>query len=269
MPHTGTHSNELPARSFAPLVDVDPPLVDSVLEMMASENIAAYAEPYSGETGPYRDVRAPDRPTSRVFVDRERFHVARAVISSRLPQLQAALHADAAARADAEHMAKLSAAQVDAAWSDLLTTLTETDSADTPPSPKQGSGLSSRLIRQHDDSHEESDDEHDGLDFTDDRQARDDAMATAGGPRDYAVADDLDEKFSPPEPPPLPRPRDAIDRFAWGGAIGGPMVVVVSYVFGLGTTWGGVGFAAFAAGFITLVARMKTERDSDDDGAVV
>ena len=258
MAHAGTHSNELPARSFAPLVDVDPPLVTTVVEMLTSEHIAAYAEPYSGETGPYRDVRSPNRPTSRILVDRERLHVARAVVASRLPQLQAALHADAAARADTEQMKKLSAAQVDAAWADLMTSLSNTDASSPEISagtdPAETSGLSARLIRQHDDAPSD--------DMTDE-------LSMAGGPRDYAMADEPEEGFSPPHPPPLPRPRDAVDRLAWGGAIGGPLLLVGSHVFNLGTTLGGVGVAASIAGFVTLVARMKSERESGDDGAVV
>lgn len=261
---TTTHSNELPARSFVPLVDVDPPLVESVMEMLTDENIAAYAQPYSGEIGPYRDVRSPDRPTSRVYVDRARLHVARAIIASRLPSLQAGLLADAAARADAEHMARLSAEQVETAWEELVTSLTDDGDSGTENNPRpttdtRGSGLSQRLIRQHDPPE----------DNAEVPEAKPFVPNVVFGPRDYEPREETPERFTPAEPPPLPRPRNAVDRFAWGATIGGPIVVVINHVVGLSPTVGGVGMAAFAAGFITLVARMRHERDGNDDGAVV
>ena len=77
--------------------------------------------------------------------------------------------------------------------------------------------------------------------------------------------------FEPPEPPPIPIP-DTIGRFAWAGAIGGPILLVVCYVLGLGSFLTTVALLAAIAGFITLVAR-KRERlpgvDERDDGAVV
>ncbi|GDX31512.1 hypothetical protein LBMAG15_04460 [Actinomycetes bacterium] len=77
--------------------------------------------------------------------------------------------------------------------------------------------------------------------------------------------------FEPPEPPPIPMP-DTIGRFAWAGAIGGPIFLVVVYVLGLGGFLTTVALLAAIAGFITLVAR-KRERvfgaDERDDGAVV
>ncbi len=78
-------------------------------------------------------------------------------------------------------------------------------------------------------------------------------------------------RFEPPEPPPIPMP-DTIGRFAWAGAIGGPILLVVFYLLGLGGFLTTVALLAAIAGFITLVAR-KRERvpgaDERDDGAVV
>jgi hypothetical protein len=75
--------------------------------------------------------------------------------------------------------------------------------------------------------------------------------------------------YQPPHPPPLKAPADAVARFAWAGALGGPVFVVVTYVMDLGGWLGAVGVFASVAGFVTLIARMPHERDSDDDGAVV
>jgi hypothetical protein len=75
--------------------------------------------------------------------------------------------------------------------------------------------------------------------------------------------------YEPPHPPPLKAPTDAVGRFAWAGGLGGPDFVVVTYVMDLGGWLGAVGVFASGAGFVTLIARMPHERDSDDDGAVV
>ncbi|MFM9134704.1 MAG: hypothetical protein ACKOT0_04600 [bacterium] len=247
---TAVHSNGLPAASYAALVDVDPPLVDHVLEILRDAGIGAYAEPIAGETGPYREVRAPDRPTTRVYVDRGRLAAAREAIESRLPALRADFLADAAARADAASMAAASADDVDAAWEQIVSGFGDTApdrevpplAGETPESPEPGSGLSARLVRQH-----------------------------AAGPRDYEVAEDPDDdRFVPPPPPPLPRPRDRFDLLAWMGTIGGPILLMVSYVTGVGGWLAGAGFAAFTAGFVTLIVRAgERRRDDGDHGAVV
>jgi hypothetical protein len=160
--------------------------------------------------------------------------------------------------------ADLSSEQVDQAWAELVAGLES--SKEEPP---RGSGLSSRLIRRHD---------HSANDAHNDPPAATDPSTTpvsAGGPRDYAVADEeaieelLDDGFVPPEPPPLPRPRDVVDKVAWGGAIGGPALLVSSSVMGWGSWLGGLGVAAFIGGFVMLVTRMRNERDHDDPGAVV
>jgi hypothetical protein len=86
------------------------------------------------------------------------------------------------------------------------------------------------------------------------------------------VIDELLESegdYEPPHPPPLKAPADVVARFAWAGALGGPVFVFVAYAMDLGTWLSAAGVIASVAGFATLVARMPHERDSDDDGAVV
>lgn len=78
-------------------------------------------------------------------------------------------------------------------------------------------------------------------------------------------------RFEPPEPPPIPLP-DTIGRFAWAGAIGGPIFLILIYVLGLGSFLTTLALVASIAGFITLVARKREREVSDgerDDGAVV
>ncbi|MFD5572481.1 hypothetical protein [Streptomyces cadmiisoli] len=102
-----------------------------------------------------------------------------------------------------------------------------------------------------------------------------------GGPRDYTVAepseDDLGEDdeghFVPPEPPPLPA-ADATAKFAWLGVLGGPLLLLLAVLLGWDMTWWltTLGIGGFLGGFATLVMRMRTDDEDDDDpgrGAVV
>ena len=191
----------LPAGAYAKLVDVDPPIAEHVLDLLAQAQIPAYAEPLVGDTGPYRDVRAPDRPTTRIYVEKSRLAEARHAISDGLPSLRAEFHADAAARADADDMKRASADRIEAAWDDIVAGF---HTAEPPPRPGvEGSGLSQRLVREH-------------------TEPPVPPSPPPAGPRDYELLDDLDDEgFSPPPPPPMPRPRDRFVAFSWIGLIGG------------------------------------------------
>jgi hypothetical protein len=239
----------LPAAAYAKLADVDPPIAEHVLDLLAQARIPAYAEPLVGDTGPYRDVRAPDRPTTRIYVERTRLSEARSAISEGLPSLRAEFHADAAARADADDMRRASTDRIDEAWDDIVAGF---HTAEPPPRPDvEGSGLSQRLVREHTEPPEPEGQQ-------------------ALGPRDYALPEQLDDEgFTPPPPPPMPRPRDRFDAFAWIGLIGGPLAIILAFVLGLGGWVAAAGFAAFTAGFVTLVARSSDRRHEGDDGAVV
>ncbi|MFI0809929.1 hypothetical protein [Streptomyces echinatus] len=107
------------------------------------------------------------------------------------------------------------------------------------------------------------------------------SFAPGVGPRDYSVSepsdDDFDEDdeghFVPPEPPPLPT-ADTTARFAWLGVVGGPVLILLAVVLGWDMTWWltTLGIGGFLGGFATLVTRMRTDDDGDDDpgrGAVV
>lgn len=127
--------------------------------------------------------------------------------------------------------------------------------------PPRTGGLSSRLIR-----------------------SEDDPAALPGGLIDgtrltYGYADPLadppvdeSDDFVPPEPAPIPRPRDRIARAAWAAVLGGPLLVILVYILGLPGFLSSVGVILFFGGFGTLVFRMEERNRSDDgwdDGAVV
>jgi hypothetical protein len=85
-----------------------------------------------------------------------------------------------------------------------------------------------------------------------------------------ALLDEGSDQFEPPDPGPLELPAHPIARFAWAGALGGPVILLLSNIFGWGKFISGIAVAASAIGFITLIARHSDERkDGDNDGAVV
>ena len=95
-------------------------------------------------------------------------------------------------------------------------------------------------------------------------------IRTTPGPRDYELVED-DGHFVPPTPPPLPQ-TDPITRLAWGGLLGGPLLILIATMFGFSLEpWIVLlAIAAFLGGFVTLVARMRDRKPEGwDDGAVV
>ncbi|OUD02430.1 hypothetical protein [Streptomyces swartbergensis] len=107
------------------------------------------------------------------------------------------------------------------------------------------------------------------------------SFAPGVGPRDYSAPepteDDFDEDdeghFVPPEPPPLPS-ADPTAKFAWLGVLGGPVLVLLAVLLGWEMTWWltTLAIGGFLGGFATLVMRMRTDDEDDDDpgrGAVV
>lgn len=91
------------------------------------------------------------------------------------------------------------------------------------------------------------------------------------GPRDWNAAD-VEEGYTPPDPPPLPR-GDLTSRLAWAGVLLGPAFLLFAGLLwrDVPRLWLGVAVLAFVGGFVALVLRLPADRDddSDDDGAVV
>lgn len=107
------------------------------------------------------------------------------------------------------------------------------------------------------------------------------AFAPGVGPRDHTPAEpsdgdpgeDDEGHFVPPEPPPLPE-SDPTSKFAWLGVLGGPVLLLLAVVLGWDMTWWltTLSIGGFLGGFATLVLRMRTGDEDDDDpgrGAVV
>ena len=84
--------------------------------------------------------------------------------------------------------------------------------------------------------------------------------------------EELEDRFVPPEPPPITAPPDAIARAAWLAVIVGPLLAIVGYVLGVSALLGGVGIGAAIAGFVLLVSRRERHvppGEDHGDGAVV
>lgn len=236
---TSESSRDERSNTFAPLADVSPDVVQSVLDALLYEHIIAFAK-----------TLPANAPTARIFVEKRSLPVARVILGNRMPHLANNIIADSTPSRSA--ISDLSTDDVDSAWNQLVHDLQEStippesiDAADTDSDPP-GSGLSARLVRS----------------------------SQAPGPRDFSLPDsdellEPEDGFIPPEPPPLPRPNHPADKWGWGAIIGGPLLLIGATTTGLPTWIGGVGVAAFLAGFVTLVARMRDDRDSGDDGAVV
>ncbi|MGH3468897.1 MAG: hypothetical protein ACRDQF_14345 [Thermocrispum sp.] len=89
--------------------------------------------------------------------------------------------------------------------------------------------------------------------------------------------DDLDSEatwddeghFVPPPAPPVPR-GDLVTRLSWCGLVGGPLLMLVAVVFGLGlpTEVLMVCLLGFVGGLVTLIVRMN-DRGDGSDGAVL
>lgn len=237
--------NGLTATSYARLDDVEAHLVDELLDRLRDAGVAAYSAPSAGRRGPYGDTVPPLGPSDSVYVDASARDRARAVTDSYLKEISDEI-----------------------AWSDIV--------AGFDQDTRELGDVVPRWPASED---------------VDPAQADDSGARASGTPgptigfevlRDGTPTspvvrpdppDDPDDHFQPPPPPPLPD-IDRVGRFAWAGAVGGPLLLLLAALAGLRLDgWVGLlALLAFMAGFVTLVARMKPRNPSDsgpDDGAVV
>ncbi len=157
----------------------------------------------------------------------------------------------------------------------LLAAETEGPDPDPDTAPR---GLAGRLIRRSDWATDEQ--PRGGLPEQQQGQPRrlldgraafaEAAFGQAAASPDQPVAPDEDD-FVPPPPPPLPR-GDRVSRLAWLGAVGGPILMVLTALLDLAPFVAAAGLAGFVVGFGVLVARMPDRGRTDDgwdDGAVL
>jgi hypothetical protein len=234
--------NGLHATSYSRLVDVESHLVDGLLERLREEEVAAYVAPAGGRRGPYGDTVLPGTPSDSVYVDSAHRDHAQTVVDRYLAEIADEL-----------------------AWAGIVAGF-DTPSGDAVPrwptsedvdEPEPGS-RAGRVLRPAE-----------TIGFEELR----DAVESAAKEQQGEHADDPEDHFQPPAPPPVPVP-DTVGRFAWAAVLGGPLFLLLGTIFHWDISgWPGfLGLAAFVGGFVTLVARMKDRPPTDsgyDDGAVV
>lgn len=85
------------------------------------------------------------------------------------------------------------------------------------------------------------------------------------GPRDFSPLAE-DDHYRPP-PPPVHPPVTGVTRLGWAAVVAGPVLLVVTVVFGqfLPTWLPVLGVSLLIGGFLVLVSRLHRTRPEDDD----
>jgi hypothetical protein len=227
--------NGLTAAAYVAVADLDAQLADTLLQALGERGVAAYAAPT-----PDLDPQAADLPggVDRLYVDAEAEAEARALLDE--------LASRGPAADDARSADPLDSLDFDAAFSQIVAGFdTLVQPARPAEPPLSGPAGPPR-------------------------------PATAIGWEDLlrpqpAPAPDPEERYVPPPPPPLPRV-DVSTRIAWVAALFGPILLFVAVLVNwqLPDALQLLAAVSFLAGFVALVAKLRTERDDDDDdGAVV
>lgn len=274
----GRRDNGLDATEYAVAGDVDPRVGEHLLDVLAAGGIAAYLQPSADLNPVTRTTTVPARPTDRLYVDRTHLATARDYLTqladegvpaqpptrpdpdveAEWARIVAGYHADVAEGARSWPAAEDVTADESTDPSGPATgTATRTGQESAGPAtevrPLQSatdiSGISVRGPRADEPSL------LDGLD-------------TFG----MDLPDDAEDRYVPPPPPPLPH----VSKYA----VAGVLAVVIGFLLfvfpdllpidrGLVTL---IGFAGILSGFVTLVWRLRSgdeEDDDPDDGAVV
>jgi hypothetical protein len=225
----GRRDNGLDATLWSPLRDVDPRVGEHLLDLLATQGIAAYLEP-AADVGPYtRTVFLPSPPSDRLYVDRTRRGDARALLAQHADVLAEPVAAAPPAATpltddDAEFARIVAAFEAEHG---PATGPAEEPRNDPPPPPAELSVL------------------------------------------DTLDALDAQDHYEPPPPPPLPVLAPATLYALLLIAAGVLLVVrpaTLRLSVDVGLV---LGAAAVLGGVVLLVSRMRDRSDDGDDGAVV
>lgn len=233
-------SNGLTAPSYRPVADLDPRIAQALLDELGQQGIAAYTSPIESST-----VSGFDRPEFLVDV-KERLYVD----ASAADQVSSLL---------ADQDPSLVTGNDDLTWAQIVAGF------DQPVATEQA-----RWPADEDVSSDEGADRGNDVTTADyPWPVYDEAPPTSK----VRAPDDGEERFVPEPPPPLPR-LEPVKQVGWLGVIGGPLLLLLSALFSdqLPSWLVLVGVIGFVGGFVTLVATMRNDDDSDrwsDGGAVV
>ncbi|MEH1127561.1 DUF308 domain-containing protein [Micromonospora sp. CPCC 206061] len=255
----GRRDNGLDATEYAVAGDVDPRVGEHLLDVLAAGGIAAYLQPSSDLNPVTRTTTMPSRPTDRLYVDRAHLAVARDYLTRLTDEAAAAKEPD-----------------VETEWARIVAGYHADVDTRTPPWPAVEDVPSGRAPEVRTESDGLADATHiTDITLTPPKLAPAkpepsllDGLDTFGA---QLPADD-DESYTPPPPPPLPR----ISKYAVVGIlaiIGGFLLFLFPDLAPIDRAVATVlGFAAILTGFVTLVLRLRSgddEEDDPDDGAVV
>ncbi|HEY8533025.1 MAG TPA: DUF308 domain-containing protein [Micromonospora sp.] len=259
----GRRDNGLDANEYAVVGDVDPRIGEHLLDVLAAGGIAAYLQPSADLNPITRTTTVPSRPVDRLYVDRAHLQTARDYLSQ--------LTREEATRADD------ATGDLDTAWARVIAGYhTRVDPAHAPwPAAEDlpdSSGASSAPERERPNGRAGVSPLPSAVDIAgisvDPRTPESSLLDSL----EADVPDDDEEGYTPPPPPPLPR----VSKYAMVG-IAAIVVGFVLFFFpellpinrGVVTV---IGFVSVLAGFVTLIGRLRPDKDEDEDpndGAIV
>jgi hypothetical protein len=250
--------NGLTAATYRSMGGIDPLVAEPVLAALAEAGIAAYA----AEPGEKAPAEAPaERPSDQPGDDTaEGPAKAEAPATAEIAAGREEIFVDASSAERAR--AVIERSTEDAEWKALV----EQFNAPSAPDRPEDSVPRWPAIEDVDETDEPIVEVLPSRFVTD---SSDGTEEVDEGPADRT--DDPHDHYIPPEPPRGPR-LDWISRAAWLGVIGGPVLLVLAALFDFGASRITlVGVLGFAAGFLTLVIRMKDRPPTDDtpDGGAV
>jgi hypothetical protein len=266
----GRRDNGLVAAEYAPAGDVDPRVGEHLLDVLALDGIAAYLRPSTDLHPVTRSTLLPSRPTDRLYVDRAHVATARDYLSR--------LAADAErAEQTAQHpTAELTGDEIEAAWAEIVAGYQVTaDRGEGPPiSPVPPTGQTptgqtptgQTSAEPTPAEHKEAKEEEKEVRYYRLTRAEEPSLLDGLDTFGADLPDDDSETFTPPVPPPVPRP-SMPTALAVLGIVGGLAVFLqpelLSFLSPSLSLF--LGFTAIVTGFGTLVWRLRPGDDEDEE----
>jgi hypothetical protein len=286
----GRRDNGLSAAHYAAAGDVDPRVGEHLLDVLAVDGIAAYLRPSADINPLTRSSVLPNRPTDRLYVDRTHLATARNYLARLAAEADGDAFLDGSTGTDVRRSAEDIWAEIVAGYD------AEPDEVSWPEAEDVGqSGNRRRSARAPTPTEDPPTDADAGSDevvgyppgevSVRDTGPADRASSWVVQPYDPdgpSLLDGLDtfgadladeDGYTPPAPPPIPRP-SLPTTLGVAGIVGGlifflkPDLLPIEHSVVMM-----LGFTAVVAGFATLVWRLRPGDDDDDpdpdDGARV
>jgi len=286
----GRRNNGLFAPEYAAVGDVDPRIGEHLLDVLGNRGIAAYLQPSSDQHPVTRLTTLPGRPVDRLYVDRRELTAAKeffAIATADADIVGPPVDPADGTRPGGATPAARTSTEFEAAWASLVAAY-HADSA-TGPAPwpeteddrdrRDGTDLAPAGSEPAGRRPEDAGDRPSATDRTNGTDRTDRAAATSFRPPDgdghlldgldgfgaTLPADDEEEDYQPPAPPPLPH-LAGITVLAVVGIVVGLLLIIdpdlLPVDVGLSYMLGG---ASLVGGAIALIARMRSGDDDDPD----